>query len=249
MLVSASLSAASALVRVASLDLCSDEYLLLLARPTEIASVSRLSHDPADSPLWRAARRHPANRGNLESALTARPTLLVTMGGGGRSTAPIARRLGIGTVELAYPSTIVEVEATMVRVAAALGDPRRADGWRTRLAALRRSLPAPRDAIFLTGGGDSLPASSLGAAWMRLGGFAQRPLPGARASLETLAASPPRILLRSTYRRAQPSLGQRWLDHPLVRRSPSRQIDTDGRPWTCAGPLLIGEIERLRGLR
>ena len=45
--VSASLSAVSAALRVASLDLCADEYLLLLARPSEIASVSRLSHDPA----------------------------------------------------------------------------------------------------------------------------------------------------------------------------------------------------------
>jgi hypothetical protein len=25
-----------------------------------------------------------------------------------------------------------------------------------------------------------------------------------------------------------------------------RSIATDGRPWTCMGPLLIGEIERLR---
>ena len=47
--VSASLLAASAGLRVASLDLCADEYLLLLARSGEIASVSRLSHDPADS--------------------------------------------------------------------------------------------------------------------------------------------------------------------------------------------------------
>lgn len=249
MLVSASLSAASAALRVASLDLCSDEYLLLLARPTEIASVSRVSHDPADSALWRAARRHRANRGDLESALAARPTLLLTMGGGGRATPLIARRLGIRTINLDYPATIADVETTMVRVATALGDPRRADGWRKRLAALRRSPPSPRDAIFLTGGGDSLSASSLGAEWMRLAGMVQRPLPGSRASLETLAVRPPRVLLRSTYRRAELSLGQRWLDHPLVRRAASTRIDTDGRPWTCAGPLLLGEIERLHGLR
>ena len=247
--VSASLLAASAALRVASLDLCSDEYLLLLARPSEIASVSRLSHDPADSPLWRSARRHPANRGNLESALGPRPTLLLTMGGGGRSTPVIARRLGIRTVALAYPSSIAEVEATMVSVASALGEPRRADGWRRRLAALRSSRPAQRDAIFLTGGGDSLSTSSLGAQWMKLAGFTQRALPGGRAGLETLAVSPPQLLLRSTYRRAQPSLGQRWLGHPLVRGAASRHLATDGRPWTCVGPLMLNEIERLRAFK
>ena len=247
--VSASLSVASAALRVASLDLCADEYLLLLARPSEIASVSRLSHDPADSTLWRSARRHPANRGNLESALGARPNLILTMSGGGRSTPIIAERLGIRTIRLAYPATVDDVEATMLRVAKALGDPGRADGWRQRLARLQSTIPAQRDAIYLTLGGSSLAASSLGARWMRLAGLDQRELPGGRATLEALTVRPPTVLLRSTYRRAQPSLGQRWLNHPLVRRSASKLLETDGRPWTCAGPLMLDEIERLRRLR
>ncbi len=243
------LSAASAAagLRVASLDLCSDEYLLLLARPSEVASVSRLSHDSADSPLWRTARRFPANRGNLESALPQRPTILLTMSGGGRATSLIAGKLGMRAVRLDYPATVADVDRTMLKVATLLGNPRRADGWRKRLARLRTSPQPQRDAIFLTGGGDSLGASSLGAEWMRLGGLAQRPLPGARATLETLALRPPTVVLHSTYRRAQPSLGQRWLGHPLIRRMPSRRIDTDGRRWTCAGPLMLEEIERMRG--
>ena len=54
---------------VASLNLCTDEYLLLLARRNEIASVSFLSQDPLESPLWRSARRYPANRGSIEDVL------------------------------------------------------------------------------------------------------------------------------------------------------------------------------------
>ena len=69
----ASLLAASA-VRVASLNMCTDEYLLLLAQPQQIASVSRLSRDPADSSLWRLGQRFPGNRGDLESALRTSPT-------------------------------------------------------------------------------------------------------------------------------------------------------------------------------
>lgn len=249
MAVFASLSAASALLRVASLNLCSDEYLLLLARPGEIASVSRLSHDPQDSPLWRAGRRYPANRGTLESALATQPNLLLTMAGGGKATMLIARKLGLRTINLAYPASVADVDRTMVEVATALGDPARANGWRQRLAALRaRPLPQ-RDAIFITGGGDSLAPGSLGADWMRLAGLRQRQLSGGRASLETLVFTPPKILLRSTYRRGQASLGQRWLDHPLVRRTRARLIDTDGRRWTCAGPLMFDEIVRLRGLQ
>jgi iron complex transport system substrate-binding protein len=249
MAVSASLWAASASLRVASLDLCADEYLLLLARPGEIASVSRLAQDPADSVMWRQARRYPANRRGLESVVGTRPTLLLTMGGGGRATSLIAERLHIRTLTRTYPASIDDVDATMVRVARGLGDVRRADRWRQRLARLRALPVHQQDAIFLSGGGASMTAGSLGAQWMALAGFRQRALPNGRASLELLATRPPAVLLRSTYRRNQPSLGQRWLDHPLARRSSARTIETDGRPWTCAGPLMVGEVERLRGLR
>jgi iron complex transport system substrate-binding protein len=247
--VSASLSAISLGLRAAALDLCADEYLLLLARPTEIAAVSRLSHDPADSALWRKARRYPGHGRGLEAVVATRPNLLLATGGGGRATAAIARRLKIATLTLAYPQRIAEVEAAMIRVAGALGDERRADPWRRRLARLRHGGPAPRDAIFLGGGGTSMTAGSLGAEWMALAGLRQRALPGGRATLELLATSPPRVLLTSTYRRGQVSLGQRWLDHPLARRSAARVVPTDGRPWTCSGPLMLDEIERLRGLK
>ena len=243
----ASLLVASAALKVASLNLCTDEYLLLLARPGEIASVSRLAHDPADSALWRAARRFPANRGNLESALPSRPNLILTMGGGGRATGLIARNLGVKTLDLPYPATIADVEANMVRVATALGDRDRAKPWRKRLAGLGIT-PHQRDTIFLAGGGNSIGATSLGAEWMRLAGFRQRSLPGGRATLELLATRPPAVLLLSNYRRTQVSLAQRWLDHPLARRTSSQRIDTDGRPWTCSGPLMIQEIERLRSV-
>lgn len=246
--VSASLLAASAGLRVASLDLCADEYLLLLARPGEIASVSRLSQDPADSMLWRRARGYQGHGRGLEQVISTRPSLLLTSGGGGRATGDIARRLGIATMTLPYAATLADVEAGMVAVARALGNVRRADPWRRRLAGLKASRPPVRDAIFLGGGGNSLSPGSLGAQWMALAGLRQRSLPGGRATLELLAARPPQVVLRSTYRRGQVSLGQRWLDHPLAQRSRARTIPTDGRPWTCAGPMMLWEIERLQAL-
>jgi iron complex transport system substrate-binding protein len=103
-----------------------------------------------------------------------------------------------------------------------------------------------RDAIFLGSGGNSVGAQSVEAEWMRLAGLKQRPLPGGRASLELLATRPPEVLLRSAYRRSERSLGQAWLDHPLARPKASMIVEIDGRPWTCAGPLMLGEVERLR---
>ena len=64
-----------------------------------------------------------------------------------------------------------------------------------------------------------------------------------------MLTNPPKVLIRSNYRSGQMSAGERWLDNPIIRRSPSRKVVTDGRPWTCMGPLMIAEIERLRSVR
>ena len=242
----ASLLVASAAVRVASLNMCSDEYLLLLAKPREIASVSRLSRDPADSSLWQVGRRFPGNRGTLESALETRPNLLITMGGGGRATSMIARKIGLRTLDLPFPSNIDDVARNMSLVARALGDESRDDPWKAQLGRLRANGRPARDAIFLGSGGNSIAARSVEAEWMGLAGLKQRSLPGSRATLELLATRPPEVLLRSAYRRAERSLGQSWLHHPLANPKTSKIITVDGRPWTCAGPLMLREVERLR---
>lgn len=232
---------------VASLNLCTDEYLLLLARRSEIASVSFLSQDAQESPLWRIARRHPANRGSIEDVLVRRPDVVLTMGGGGRATRLLAGRLHIRAIDLISANSLEDVAANLRSVAAALGDPRRAQPWLAKLAQLQRTRPIEvKDVVWLSGGGQSLAAGSIGTQWLRLAGLEQRAIPGGRASLETLLVRPPAVLVESRYRSAQVSSGKRWLDHLIVRNAKSRRLTTDGRRWTCMGPLMIGEIERLR---
>ena len=233
---------------IASLNLCTDEYLLLLAKPHEIASVSFLSRDPQESPLWRAARTHRSNRGSLEDVMiAAKPSLVLTMGGGGRATSLIAGKLGIRAVDLRPAASFDDVAANLRTVARALGEPGRANPWLGRLSALRAGAASHgADAIWISGGGQSLAVPSIGASWLQLAGLHQRPLPDGRVALETMLVHPPAVLVESKYRSGQMSLGSAWLDHPIVRKAKSRRIVTDGRAWTCMGPLLIGEIERLK---
>ena len=241
--------ALAASLRIASLNLCSDEYLLLLALPGEVASVSRLAQDPAETSLAPLAQRVPGNRGRIEDIIALSPDLVLTMGSsGGRSSGSIARALGMHVVDLPQPGSLDEVATNLRTVAQVLGDTRRADALIAKLARLRATSPRTGvDSIYLGHGGISQsPSSSLGAQWMRTAGLVQRPLSGGKASLEILATSPPKLLLISNYRSGQMSQGQYWLTHPIVARTPSRRITTDGRPWTCAGPLMIPEIERLR---
>lgn len=235
--------------RVVSLNLCSDELVLMLAAPGQIASVTHLSQDPEESPLWRQARHYPRNDGSLLSAARLRPDLLITMGGAIRDRAHIAARLGIPMLVLPFPDGLGDVAASIRRVAAALGRPARGGALARRIEGLERSRPrAMIDTIFLNGGGRTVRPSGLAAQWMALAGFRQRAVSGDKVTLEQLLLSPPAMLLRSDYRSEQYSGEQRWLSHPLARRvRRARTIWTDGRRWTCMGPLLVDEIARLRG--
>ena len=246
---SALLLGASAAARIASLNLCTDEYALLLAEPQQVVSVSYLSQDPLESPLWRLARAYRGNRGSLEDVLTLNPTLVLTMGGGGRATRMLAARLHIRALDVPYANSLDDVERNLRTVAAAFGDSERAKPWIAEIEKLRRTAP-PRasDAIWVSGRGDSLAPGSLGDQWLRLAGYQQRALPGGRVTLETLLTHPPKVLIKGNYRAGQMSGGTQWLEHPIVRHAGARQIVTDGRRWTCMGPLMIPEIQRLRSL-
>jgi iron complex transport system substrate-binding protein len=234
--------------RVASLNLCTDELLLMLADPEQIVSVTHLAQQQAETPLWRQARRYRRNDGSLMSAVPLRPDLVVTMGGGGRDRLRLAESLGIRTLDLPFAASLGDLGESIGRLSIALGRPARGAALLRRLLALVRSRPpAERDTIWLGGGGRTVSAGGLEAQWMALAGLRQRPLRGDRVSLETLLTAPPAILLRSDYRQGQYSAGQHWLNHPAARLGRGqRTIATDGRRWTCMGPLLIGEIERLR---
>jgi iron complex transport system substrate-binding protein len=234
--------------RVASLNLCTDELLLLLAAPGQVASVTHLAQSPAETPLWARARAYPRNDGSLVSVAAMKPDLVLTMGGGARDRAGIAARLGIRLLTLPYPQSLADIEQAVTRTAAALGREQAGAALVQRIEALKYSRPPGSvDTIWLGGGGRTVSATGLAAEWMALAGLRQRPMAGDRVPLETLLVRPPAVLLRSDYRSGQYSGEQRWLSHPLAARAKAgRTIATDGRVWTCMGPLMVGEVERLR---
>ncbi|WP_344710618.1 hypothetical protein [Sphingomonas humi] len=241
--------AADAALRVASLNLCTDELLLLLAGPGQIVSVSHLSQSPRETALWRSARAFPANDGKLESVLARQPQVILTMGGSGGARQALARRFGARLIELPYPSTPAEVVNQVEQVARLLGRPQAAAPYQRTLDRLQARRPPLAEGAFVGGGGLSLSPQGLGAEWLALAGFRQTMITGGRLTLEKLATNPPKWLIRSDYRADQASRGTAWLNHPIVTRLKSRTIVTDGRAWTCGGLAMLGEVERLRGAR
>ena len=238
-------AAHAAPARVVSLNLCTDEYLLLTARPGQIASISRLGGDAQESPLASRARGLITNNGRIGDVLAQQPGLVLTMGRDPQAAA-LAARLGLRLVALPFPRSPADVAAQVSRVAALVGNAPAGAAFARRVARLAATAPPARPGLMIGGGGLAPAQDGLAAAWLRLAGVAQ--MRGGTAGLEELLAAPPPILIRSIYRRGQVSGPQAWSLHPALARLPRsvRRIDADGRAFLCGGGAMPAEIMRLR---
>ncbi|MES9971754.1 MAG: hypothetical protein ABW092_17100, partial [Candidatus Thiodiazotropha sp.] len=63
--------------RVVSVNLCSDQLLLMLAEPQQVASVSYLSRDPDSSFVADQASRYPLNHARAEEIIRLQPDLVL----------------------------------------------------------------------------------------------------------------------------------------------------------------------------
>ncbi len=234
---------------MASLNLCTDELLLLLAAPEQIVSVTHLAQEPAETPLWAAARRHARNDGSLLSVAALRPDLVRDDGRRRARSGTDRRAARHRTCSICPSRRASTMSATSIRrLAAALGRQERGEFVLRGLAALRASAPrARRDTIWLGGGGRTVTAGGLEAQWMALAGLGQRAMQGDRVEPGDIDRPPAR---RAAAQRL--STGPIFVGPALAGASgrlsrPRRADDRHRRPAVdLHGPLLIGEVLRLR---
>src|SRR5579862_4671641 len=81
--------------RVASINLCSDQYLLALARPDQAISVTWLAGDKNRSGEAPAAAGIPVNHGSAEEVARIAPDLVLADSYSDPNTVAMIRRLGI----------------------------------------------------------------------------------------------------------------------------------------------------------
>ena len=237
--------------RVASLNLCTDELLLLLARPEQIVSVTHLAQKPGRNAAVAAGAALPPQR--RQPGLGGRPAPRSGADHGRRRPRPgpdrrAARHPDRSTCPFRRASPISR--QAIAQVAAALGRPRGGGADPARIDGLRRSAPrAPIDTVWLGGGGRSVAADGLGGGMDGACRASASAAPG-RPGLARAIAGPPAGLAaaqpvsqRPIFERADAGWPIRW---PAARAARAASRPTAGR-WTCMGPLMIAEIARLRG--
>lgn len=256
-------AAGAAPSRIASINLCTDQLLLLLADPAQIASISRLAREPESSYMADRAAAHPVNDARAEQLLALDPDLILAGRFSPRPLLRLLRRLGYRVETIGLTTGIADIRANIRRVAGLIGHSGRGEALiaamdaRLRAVADRIDPESPRPgALFYqprgyTSGRDTLQDQALTlAGWRNLA--AEAGIEGyGHIDLERLLAGRPQQLFTSAYAPGTRSLAQHLLQHPALRRVTGDRpmINIDYRYWICGGPMIADAVEALARTR
>jgi len=240
--------------RIASVNLCTDQLLLMLADPAQIATVSDLSLEHNSSFMADAASRHQINHGRAEEILTVQPDLIVAGQYAPRGLLELLTKLGYRVERFPLTSNIREIKENIRKMAQLVGAQERGESMvrrmEKRIAKIESQQPSqkPTAAFYqpngYTSGTDTLQHAALAAAgWENV--MSKTGMSGyGDVSLEKLLLLAPEQLFTSSYAPGTDSLAQRELNHPVLKRM------TQGRPiinigykyWICGGPMIADAI-------
>lgn len=246
--------------RVVSINLCTDQLALMLAAPGQLASVSRLAHDPDSSSMVTQARALPTNGSGAEEVFLLRPDLVLAGTYTDPATVSMLRSLGI-PVELFAPATAIsDVPKRMAQMGRALNRSAQADQmiaqFNEAIARLEgdQASPRPRAALSYVNSYSSGPGSLAGDI-LRLAGFdnvaAEAGLQNVgKIPLETLVMLHPDVIILG---RNYPGTARAEdnLSHPALAALNGTVIapELTDKDWICGTPVVLNAIKAMRDLR
>jgi len=248
--------AEATLPRVASMNLCTDQLLMLIADPDQIVSVSILARDPALSPLHALAEGLPVNHARAEEIFVTHPDVVLADVWSNAGVVAMLRRLGLDVEQLDPGSSLDSIRARITAVGRITGHPERAAqllaAFDARLAAIARPAPGLRAAVYGSGGFGYGPATLEGQI-LALAGFENVVSGpgldyGGPVPLERLIMLQPDLVIAGSDGMGRgTSRAQMALSHPALRALPFVKDMRDAR-WSCGAPALLGAVEDLAAL-
>ena len=247
--------------RVVSLNLCSDQLLLMLADPDQIASISHLAVEEKSSFVAKQASAFPLNHARLEEIIDYQPDLILAVSYSNPRLLNTLRKLGYEIHQMALGSRPEQIAQEIRRLAERLGQIRRGDELIADMLKRLRSEPSTSSparpaAVFYqprgyTSGSDTLQNEALKLAGWR-NPAAEAGITGyAPVSLEQVILWQPDVLFTSSYGEPGESLAERQLTHPALKRLMGNRplLEIPYKYWICPGPMLAEAVHLLREAR
>ncbi len=246
--------------QIVSLNLCTDQLLLLLVDPARIASLTFLVADPQMSAMADRVGDLRLNHGLAEEVLPLDPDLILARSFTAGATVQLLRKLGHRVVEVPTAQTLNQMRRNIRTVAAAVEEPDAGEAliadFDARLSHIVPS-PGPRPvAAHFWANGYTSGRGSLVETLLRAAGYenlaSRLGLAGAaRLPLEVLLRADPDLLVLGSTRKEAPALANEILRHPALLRAfagrPKVVIPDSLR--ACGTPFIAEAIERLAAAR
>jgi iron complex transport system substrate-binding protein len=221
--------------RVVSLNLCTDQMLVLLA-PEQIAALSPLARDPALSFVATQAEHLPLVRPSAEAVLHLHPDLILAAPYGAQTTLALLQQEHVPVLRIALPQDFPGIRQMTRLLANALGVLQRGEALLSAMDNVLETLPHPGHEVHalvweprgFTAGPGTLMDAVLHAAGM------SNASDGRAVGLEALLRHPPDLLIVPATP-SYPSLATTLLDHPALAGLPRRAIPP--ALTICAGPF------------
>ncbi len=240
--------------RVVSINVCTDQLAILLAREGQLQSVSYLSQDPELSVMAAKARQLPANHAQAEGVFLMKPDLVLAGTFSSRATVGLLRRLGVRVEEFAPARSFSDIEDHLRRMGELLGRQaeasREIDKMKAALAAIQQPVRRKTVALYYANSYTSGRGTLVDEA-VRLAGLDnladQAGVSGsAPLSLEKLVLEKPDILVRSSRERA-PALAFENFEHPALRalERQARAVTIADNLTVCGGPFSVEAVAEL----
>jgi iron complex transport system substrate-binding protein len=242
--------------RVASVFLCTDEYLFRLLPRQRIAALSFLAADrhPVVSTIADQVQGIPLVANSAEAVLASRPDAVVLMEGSSAGVRNVLKAAKIPVIDVAWPNTLAEIPAITRRLAAALGVPARGEAlvaeMDRRLAAVRAAAPRPAVTALLYEANGYTVSGGITGALMAEAGLVNmapqmRPTRQSTVPIETVVAKAPELLIFNGRAGIVDSRARQVLEHPALRRLPKTHatwLSLNG--LLCPGPWSVEAAER-----
>ena len=252
-----SASHAAELPRIASINLCTDQWLVTLADPEQILGLSPYSRDPARSWDPAKAAQFPKLSGEAEDVLVLKPDVVVAGRFTKRATRELLKEKGLRVVEFDAARSLDDVKKQIRQMGDLVQHPDRAAGEIERLdtaiAHAREVVSRKRYRVLAlsrrgwVSGGDSLINSLLATAGLSNAAADLGYKQGGFASLEAIVSLRPDFLLVSDAGDFAEDEGRAFLLHPALERfyPASKRIVIPEKLTVCGGPRLSEALDRL----
>ncbi len=253
-------SLASEQIAVASINLCADQLVLLLADSDQIRSLSNLSHEEAGSYYFEKAREYPVNEGHAEQIFGLQPDVVIVGQYSSQHTVAMLQEVGLQIQTLPIANNIETVFQNILSVAKWVGHPQRGVDMVDQLRKKLSAIPLPKDpkpvaAVFDPNGYTSGKLSLRGE-MMETAGFQNAASVAGiesygKLSLEAIIALQPDALIESPYSPGTWSRAQAMSQHPALLDAGVNPhiIHVPSRMTVCGGPWTIDVIEQLQSER